>query len=445
MKAVISGSLMCCVLALGSCVTGESAKDDGDTDSGSAKNSVTTTIGQGGGIVEFGDVLLFFPVAAVTGDTAITVTELTTDAPPPYINYSSVYQFEPEGLEFALPVEVHMPLGDAVDPYWLFWSTDVEDVYEPLEFELIGARARTEVTHFSTGFVGTIETQIDSFENVESGGLIDVLFVVDNSCSMYDEQVALTDSFPGLLSQVTSLNFDYHIGVVSTDMDDPAQSGRLHEANGVNYLDMNTPDVEATFLAMAQMGTYGSYNEQGRAAAYEAIEILGATDNAGFYRDDAYLAIVVLSDENDYSASPTLSDFVTWLTDLKVSTDFVSFSSIVGPPSAPIGPQPCAEAGTDYIYVTSAVGGTLVSICDADYSGALDHLSTEVAGTWNTLSQSPVVSTLVVSVVESTGTVVLTEDQYVYSETLNAVAVLPSGYAMTDESVLEVAYTPMPI
>ena len=67
------------------------------------------------------------------------------------------------------------------------------------------------------------------------------------------------------------------------------------------------------------------------------------------------------------------------------------------------------------------------------------------AGSWNVLSQSPVVSTLVVSVVEATGTVVLTEDQYVYSDTMNAVAVLPSGYMLTEDSVIEVSYTPMPI
>jgi len=86
-----------------------------------------------------------------------------------------------------------------------------------------------------------------------------------------------------------------------------------------------------------------------------------------------------------------------------------------------------------------------VSVCDTDYSGAHDHLSNEVAGSWNVLSQSPVVSTLVVSVVEATGTVVLTEDQYVYSDTMNAVAVLPSGYMLTEDSVIEVSYTPMPI
>ena len=148
-------------MVLGSCAPGET---DRDTDTpGSSLNSVTTTIGQGGGTVELDDVLIFIPVAALTGDTDITVTELTEDAPPPYINYSSVYLFEPEGLEFALPVELHIPLADATDPYWLFWSTDVEDVYEPLEFEVVGTRARTEVSHFSTGFVGTLETQVDTF------------------------------------------------------------------------------------------------------------------------------------------------------------------------------------------------------------------------------------------------------------------------------------------
>jgi hypothetical protein len=441
MGRALVGMVIGSLVVLGGCPPGETAPDDTD-DPVATTNSVTTTIGQGGGTVELDDVLLFFPVAAVDGDTDITITELSGAAPPPYINYSSLYQFEPAGIEFALPVEVHIPLEDATEPFWLFWSTEEEDVYSPLEFEVVGTRARAELNHFSTGFVGTLETQVDSFTDTAEAGLVDVLFVVDNSCSMYEEQVALVDSFPDLLDKVTSLNLDYHIGVISTDMDDQSHSGRLRESGGVKYIEPSTPDIEATFLEMAQMGTSGSYNEQGRAAVYEAIEVLGTTDNAGFYREDAYLAVVILSDEDDYSIDPTLGDFVTWLTDLKASIDFVSYSSIVGPPgSCPTA----AEPGTDYMYVTNAVGGSLVSICDTDYSSALDHLATDALGTWFPLSQSPVVSTISVSVVETTGTVVLTESQYTYSESLNAIAILPTEYTLTEDSVVEASYTPMPI
>jgi hypothetical protein len=45
----------------------------------------------------------------------------------------------------------------------------------------------------------------------------DVLWVVDNSSSMSDNQRALTDNFPVFFDWFLGSGLDYHIGVVSTD------------------------------------------------------------------------------------------------------------------------------------------------------------------------------------------------------------------------------------
>src|SRR5690606_37791089 len=47
---------------------------------------------------------------------------------------------------------------------------------------------------------------------------VDVLWVVDSSCSMSDDQAALMTYFPVFFDFFEGSGIDYHLGVVSTDM-----------------------------------------------------------------------------------------------------------------------------------------------------------------------------------------------------------------------------------
>jgi len=255
---------------------------------------------------------------------------------------------------------------------------------------------------------------------------VDVLWVVDNSCSMYEEQTALTNNFDAFIEYFIDSGLDWHVGVVSTDMDDTSHRGKLRTANGVRYIDENVANPVSTFRSMAQMGTSGSYNEQGRAATYTALETLRNGYNAGFYRDAASLSVVLISDEDDYSGNNPVSrtEFINWLLNLKISPDMVNFSSIVGPPGSC---STAAEEGTDYIAVTSAVGGIMWSICSSDWATVLDELGMQAAGLKREffLSQLPVISTIEVWVVFEGVTYTFDEgscdDCYTYNAARNSV------------------------
>ena len=171
---------------------------------------------------------------------------------------------------------------------------------------------------------------------------MDILFVVDNSCSMDVEQTALGTNFPAMLQWFLGSGLDYHIGVVSTDMNDPLQAGRLRSVSGARWVDPHTKSPEAVFGSMVQMGTTGYWIEQGRAAAYTAIELLAGTDNAGFVRPDAGMHITVVSDENDSSGDAPFGrdEFIDFLSTFRWSQRLVSFSSIVGPVTG------CADIGS---------------------------------------------------------------------------------------------------
>lgn len=70
------------------------------------------------------------------------------------------------------------------------------------------------------------EKNRDVFEQVRKN-TVDVLLVVDNSCSMIDEQEKLAASFDTFISAFDGVDVDWQIGAVTTDMADIDQSGRL--------------------------------------------------------------------------------------------------------------------------------------------------------------------------------------------------------------------------
>ena len=48
---------------------------------------------------------------------------------------------------------------------------------------------------------------------------VDILWVIDDSNSMAEEQLLVADGFEAFISSLAETNIDFHVGVVSTDMD----------------------------------------------------------------------------------------------------------------------------------------------------------------------------------------------------------------------------------
>ncbi|MSQ02652.1 MAG: VWA domain-containing protein [Myxococcales bacterium] len=274
---------------------------------------------------------------------------------------------------------------------------------------------------------------------------VDVLFVVDNSGSMIEEQDNLRQNFEGFMSYFTDSGLDYHVGVVSTDMDDRQQSGKLQdddERNG-RYID-NTysgADAVASFRQRAALGTNGSSDERGKDAAYTALTTEVDNTNAGFYREDAVLSIVVISDEVDYSRKISTLEFISWMNSLKPEDDQAWFSSIVGP-----APRGCssgagnAEQGVGYLEVTDGVGGISYSICQSDYSSVLEELGMQAAGLKREffLSEAPVPDTIAVSVNTEGDREKFADDAWTYSDTRNSITF--SSYVPEPLAVVLISY-----
>lgn len=228
---------------------------------------------------------------------------------------------------------------------------------------------------------------------------VDVLWMVDNSCSMSDEQSELTANFPFFMDYFLGSGLDYHVGVVSSDTisDRNGSKGKLVVESGLKYIEPSTPNPVELFIRMASLGTNGVFPERGLGATYLALEEKRDTENAGFYRDEAALHTIIISDEPDYTLASVITqpEYVDWYESLKPDVDKRTFSAIVHP-----------NVGVRYRNTALAIGGIVWPLTAGDWPQVLELLGLQVAGLKREyfLSELPVLGTIEVSVEEATGT-----------------------------------------
>lgn len=231
---------------------------------------------------------------------------------------------------------------------------------------------------------------------------VDILWVIDNSGSMSDKQRKLATEFDAFARFFEDSGVVWQMGVITTDMDNPEHQGRLVGGRSTRILSPETPDWAEEFKRMARVGDGGSGDEKGRAAIMAALtDPLISSHNDGFYREDAFLQIIVISDENDSSASdPTRGEFVDFLRGLKPDPEMVTFNAIVGPRN--LFTCISAEPGTEYLEVVDQLGGLSESICAQDWVPMLEQLGLQASGVKQEffLSSVPVPGTIAIVVTD---------------------------------------------
>jgi hypothetical protein len=252
---------------------------------------------------------------------------------------------------------------------------------------------------------------------------MDIVFVIDNSDTMKEEQENLIANFPafvevldGFDTKIEDTPLDYRVAVTTTsrafpwvldatgqgapvpfDMEEEGDSGAFRQSCEMAqpWMDSSDPRIEETFACAAEVGIGGSrfemplYNLE---LAFSSRVQDGS--NSGFVRDDALLAVVILTDEDDCSRSDSgftvtnvdyvcdsdrLTDptaLVPILDNLKGSRTRWTSAVIAGP-----GPGECsselsnAEEAIRLKEFVQEAGDNSVfsSICEDDLSGALSE------------------------------------------------------------------------
>lgn len=141
---------------------------------------------------------------------------------------------------------------------------------------------------------------------------LDILWVIDNSGSMETSQAALTENFKTFIQRIQALKYDFHMAVTTTDAyrgNYSLRDGLPTQQSGIYIMDQNTPELENVFLLNATEGVHGSGDERAFSSFEKTLSCSETTcpHNVGFRRDGAFLAIIILSDEDDFSSDAMFS------------------------------------------------------------------------------------------------------------------------------------------
>ncbi|MCB9791995.1 MAG: choice-of-anchor D domain-containing protein [Alphaproteobacteria bacterium] len=231
----------------------------------------------------------------------------------------------------------------------------------------------------------------DVFEQPINGAT-DILFAVDWSGSMYDDLQNVENNFESFITTLSSMDADYHVAVVTAD------NGCFNGA--YNYIDSSysEADQQAIFSTMLH-GSVGANTERAfmlLEAALQSSNIGSGGCNEGFYRDDATLSLVGVTDEPEQSTNP-YSYYVNVFRSMKENPDDVVIHAIAGDYPTGCG---SAQAGTGLYEATVATGGLFLSICATDFGAHLEQLAEGSAADLTSfeLSDFPAPSTITVIV-----------------------------------------------
>lgn len=232
----------------------------------------------------------------------------------------------------------------------------------------------------------------DFFSQTERDGAVDVLWVEDDSATMYEEQAALAEHAGAFIGVLATTSLSFRIGVVTTDMDGAAPGALVGPV-----LASDSSGLTDAFAAQILDRPVGSRDERGLDAALAAVSPGGP--NAEFAAGTGDLEVVVYADEDDQSDGE-----VATLVNLLAATRpaaTVHLNAIVGdPPDGCFSLTAAADPGLRYVEAQTTTGGIRASICDPDMDAMLSRVAHAVLGLETTfpLTALPVLDSMEVYV-----------------------------------------------
>ncbi|MFK7824705.1 MAG: hypothetical protein AB8G05_11140 [Oligoflexales bacterium] len=285
---------------------------------------------------------------------------------------------------------------------------------------------------------------------------VDILWVIDSSLSMAEEQTYLGANFSSFITALAASNQEFQTSVTTTDIcqgidyldssldqstlpplseracpflfggDASTQlRGSFVGEDGRKVLQASDLDLASKFSDYTNVGTNGSNFEHGLRATSMAVEKVLSGENENLMRSDAYLSVVIISDEEDEGIglnqydpslgfnpttegwttfSYTNDDLIDYLNSVKGKGKY-SISTITGTREddgslCTSGHSSPSEEGTAFIDAADKTGGIVQSICDSNWADSLYQMGQDLNAQISqiNLMKSPIDSTIKVYV-----------------------------------------------
>ncbi len=197
-------------------------------------------------------------------------------------------------------------------------------------------------------------------QNETSTSKVDILWVMDNSGSMANEQDALARNFDSFINGFLARNVDFRMAITTTDASSTLRDGKLI-GRVLTSADAaaNEAAFKSDFKTYIKVGTGGSGIEKGLHTSASFLTKNGGT----FLRPDAKLVIVYISDEQDQS-SESVTNLLNSISGHKSSLAGLRTYSIVT--TVLVGNE-WETIGTRYMDVANRTAGVVGDIHEDFY------------------------------------------------------------------------------
>ncbi len=248
-----------------------------------------------------------------------------------------------------------------------------------------------------TAVGGYIDVSENFKQNAAQSKKLDIVWVIDNSGSMSDEQAQLGSNFNVFINEFVAKNVDFRMGITTTDCSSDTKCGKMVTGSDSKLTSaqaaLNKNQFLADFKGLVQVGISGSGSEKG----LQGAKTFMTKYSTSLIRDEAYLAVVILSDEEDQSAG-TVASYTDALKSFKSSAGLVKVYSIVDLNKTNSG-SGITVGGDRYKAASVNTAGVAADI-RADFAGVLSDMGNDIINLLDSfaLAANPVAGSLKVYV-----------------------------------------------
>ncbi|MCB9095876.1 MAG: hypothetical protein H6621_12475 [Halobacteriovoraceae bacterium] len=237
----------------------------------------------------------------------------------------------------------------------------------------------------------TCPAQKTEIFNQNNAPHVGILWIVDNSGSMADEQANLANNFTSFINTFVNKGIDFTMGITTTDSQHEASSVMLLNRQA---LESNQTSFIDNFKSLIRVGTYGSATERGFEGSYRFMQSLGYSSpsrgDGGLLKDNnSFFVAIYVSDESEQSANSVSFYLDNLRTYVNKASKFQAHAII----------NTSGSYGTRYISMVNSTGGRYASI-NSNFAGILTNIGDSLVELIDlfTLNTTPYESTIEVYV-----------------------------------------------
>ena len=220
---------------------------------------------------------------------------------------------------------------------------------------------------------GKVKVLIDVNMVSSSGNDADILFVVDNSGSMYPHQNNLAQAMPSLIKNIVNSGVNFQAGVITTD------SGYLHGFPEVVTALSSEPELR--LARNVKVGMDGSPIEM----VFDSIfNFLKGPQKNSLLRPGSHLELIIVTDAEDQSDK---ADSAALIAQLRAEKNndirMVSASGLIVPSGEPDSSKCPRDMGNvepqKIEKFISDLGGSFYSLCDGNMAENLKAIAQKIS------------------------------------------------------------------